>query len=163
MDNHVESVESLCCKGLRSWRENALPEMAARARAGCKNETSRLNHRGVHAMIHDGVGAKGGSGMQEPGIPAETVTPRDAALKNPLALAYLGDTVWDLLTRERLLATAARVNALHRQAVAFVNAGAQAQAGKRGPHATIDAVFCSRDRRVCEFPLQDEGCGLSSG
>ena len=79
-------------------------------------------------MINDGVGAKGGSGMQEPGIPAETVTPRDAALKNPLALAYLGDTVWDLLTRERLLATAARVNTLHRQAVAFVNAGAQAQA-----------------------------------
>ena len=79
-------------------------------------------------MINDGVGAKGGSGMQEPGIPAETVTPRDAALKNPLALAYLGDTVWDLLTRERLLATAARVNALHRQAVAYVNAGAQAQA-----------------------------------
>ena len=41
-------------------------------------------------MINDGVGAKGGSGMQEPGIPAETVTPRAAALKNPLALAYLG-------------------------------------------------------------------------
>ena len=69
-------------------------------------------------MINDGVGAKGGSGMQEPGIPAETVTPRDAALKNPLALAYLGDTVWDLLTRERLLATAARVNTLRSQALA---------------------------------------------
>ena len=29
---------------------------------------------------------------------------QEAKLKNPLALAYLGDTVWDLLIRQRLLA-----------------------------------------------------------
>ncbi|MEG2356122.1 MAG: ribonuclease III domain-containing protein, partial [Clostridia bacterium] len=55
----------------------------------------------------------------------------EARLKNPLALAFVGDTVWDLLTRQRLLQSAARVNALHKQAVAQVNAGAQAQASKR--------------------------------
>ncbi|MEG0492456.1 MAG: ribonuclease III domain-containing protein [Clostridia bacterium] len=55
----------------------------------------------------------------------------EARLKNPLALAFVGDTVWDLLTRQRLLHSAARVNALHKQAVAQVNAGAQAQASKR--------------------------------
>lgn len=59
------------------------------------------------------------------------LTPQQAKLKNPLALAFLGDTVWDLLTRQRLLGTQAQVNALHRQAVAQVNAGAQAQAAAR--------------------------------
>ena len=53
---------------------------------------------------------------------------REAELKNPLALAFVGDTVWDLLVRQRLLTTAARVNALHRQATSMVNAGAQAAA-----------------------------------
>lgn len=55
----------------------------------------------------------------------------EARLKNPLSLAFVGDTVWDLLIRQRLLQSAARVNALHRQAVALVNAGAQAAACER--------------------------------
>lgn len=61
----------------------------------------------------------------------EAMSARDAELKNPLALAFIGDTVWDLMVRQRLLNSAARVNALHRQATQMVNAGAQAEALKR--------------------------------
>ena len=61
----------------------------------------------------------------------------EAKLKNPLALAFMGDTVWDLLTRQRLLTSQAHVNALHKQAIQQVNAGAQAQAAARiEPHLT---------------------------
>lgn len=56
---------------------------------------------------------------------------QEARLKNPLALAFLGDTVWDLLTRQELLLSQAQVNALHRRAVRRVNAGAQAEAAAR--------------------------------
>ena len=66
--------------------------------------------------------------MEGLGIACEPMSEREAGLKNPLALAFVGDTVWDLLVRQRLLATAARVNALHRQATSLVNAGAQAEA-----------------------------------
>lgn len=66
--------------------------------------------------------------MAESELLREAISPKDAALKNPLALAFLGDTVWDLLVRRRLLASDARVNVLHRSATALVNAGAQASA-----------------------------------
>ena len=59
------------------------------------------------------------------------LTAKEASLKNPLALAFMGDTVWDLLVRQQLLLSQAHVNALHRQAVQRVNAGAQAQAAAR--------------------------------
>lgn len=59
------------------------------------------------------------------------LTPTEARLKNPLALAFMGDTVWDLLIRQRLLLSQAHVNALHKQAVKQVNAGAQAEAAAR--------------------------------
>lgn len=55
------------------------------------------------------------------------LSPEAARLKNPLSLAFVGDTVWDLLVRQRLLLSQAHVNALHKQAVSQVNAGAQAQ------------------------------------
>ena len=62
---------------------------------------------------------------------------KEAKLKNPLALALMGDTVWDLLTREQLLLSQAHVNALHKQAIRQVNAGAQAEAaGRIEPHLT---------------------------
>jgi len=66
--------------------------------------------------------------MEGLGIPNVPMSHKEAELKNPLALAFIGDTVWDLLVRQRLLTTAARVNALHRQATTMVNAGAQAEA-----------------------------------
>ena len=56
---------------------------------------------------------------------------QEARLKNPLALAFVGDTAWDLLTRQRLLLSQAHVNALHKQAIRQVNAGAQAEAAGR--------------------------------
>jgi len=59
------------------------------------------------------------------------LTPAEARLKNPLALAFMGDTVWDLLIRQRLLLSQAHVNALHKQAIKQVNAGAQAEAAGR--------------------------------
>ena len=59
------------------------------------------------------------------------LTPTEARLKNPLSLAFMGDTVWDLLIRQRLLLSQAQVNALHKQAIRLVNAGAQAEAAGR--------------------------------
>ena len=68
---------------------------------------------------------------------AQPLTPQQAKLKNPLSLAFVGDTVWDLLTRQRLLLSQAQVNALHKKAVACVNAGAQAEAAQKiEPHLT---------------------------
>jgi len=61
-------------------------------------------------------------------MPQTPLSLQEAKLKNPLALAFLGDTVWDLFTRRRLLESRLQVNALHRRAVAQVNAGAQALA-----------------------------------
>lgn len=70
-------------------------------------------------------------------LPFIPLTPQAAKQKNPLALAFMGDTVWDLLIRQRLLASQAHVNALHRQAVSQVNAGAQSEAAARiEPHLT---------------------------
>jgi len=66
--------------------------------------------------------------MQDGSLFPQPLSPQDARLKNPLALAFIGDTVWDLLVRSRLLRYPHRVNTLHRQAIALVNAGAQAQA-----------------------------------
>ena len=56
---------------------------------------------------------------------------QEAKLKNPLALAYLGDTVWDLLIRQRLLAGGLPAGALHRRAILLANAGARAEAAAR--------------------------------
>lgn len=61
-------------------------------------------------------------------ILAKPLSPQEARMKNPLSLAFVGDTVWDLLIRQRLLLSQAHVSALHKQAVSQVNAGAQALA-----------------------------------
>ncbi len=68
---------------------------------------------------------------------AKPLSPQEARFKNPLSLAFVGDTVWDLLTRQQLLSSQAHVNALHKQAIQRVNAGAQAQAAALiEPHLT---------------------------
>jgi len=83
--------------------------------------------------------------MGESPLLPQPLTVKEAMLKNPLALAFIGDTVWDLLVRSRLLRSQARVNSLHRQAVAQVNAGAQAQALARlMPH------LCPEERAVLQ-------------
>ena len=58
------------------------------------------------------------------------MTAREARLKTPLALAYVGDTVWDLLVRRSLLLSGEKAGALHRRAVQLVNAAAQARASR---------------------------------
>ena len=59
------------------------------------------------------------------------LTIQQARLKNPLSLAFVGDTIWDLLTRQQLLETQLKAGALHKQAIQRVNAGAQAQCARR--------------------------------
>lgn len=69
--------------------------------------------------------------MDELGLWPAPMSPEEARGKNPLALAFMGDTIWDLLVRQELLRTSLRVNDLNRNASARVNAGAQAKAFNR--------------------------------
>ena len=51
---------------------------------------------------------------------------------SPLTLAFIGDSVFDLFVRERLICLANRpVNVLHSMAVTSVKASAQAEAAKK--------------------------------
>ena len=52
----------------------------------------------------------------------------DAQLLSPLQLAYIGDTVWDLMVRTGLLYTGKNLHSMHLAAIKKVNAKAQAQA-----------------------------------
>ena len=53
----------------------------------------------------------------------------DPALLNPLVLAYLGDTLYDLYVRTRLVQTThAQAGRLHKQAIHYVCAAGQARA-----------------------------------
>jgi len=52
----------------------------------------------------------------------------EARRMNPLRLAYMGDTVWEMLIRSRLIASGHTVRHMHQEAVAGVNAAAQAAA-----------------------------------
>ena len=70
------------------------------------------------------------------------MTAREARLKTPLALAYVGDTVWDLLVRRSLLRSGEKAGALHRKAVQLVNAAAQARASR----SNVSAY------RLCRWP-----------
>ena len=54
-----------------------------------------------------------------------------ARLLNSLQLAHVGDTVWDLLVRSRLIYRGVNVRNMHKNAIALVNAGAQAKAMAR--------------------------------
>lgn len=65
--------------------------------------------------------------MDEILMDLKPMTKREALMLNPLQLAYIGDTVWDLLVRQSLLHTGHGVHAMHKMASAQVNAGAQAQ------------------------------------
>lgn len=51
-----------------------------------------------------------------------------ARLMSPLQLAYMGDTIWDLLIRTRLIYRGLNVRHMHQAAVNGVNAAAQAAA-----------------------------------
>lgn len=53
---------------------------------------------------------------------------KQGQLPGSLELAYLGDTLWDLFVREKLVKTGGRMKELHRAAVARVRASAQSRA-----------------------------------
>ncbi len=67
------------------------------------------------------------------------MTEEAARLLNPLQLAFIGDTVWDLLVRTRLVYRGRNLRHLHQDAVARVNAAAQAAALRRLEGLTTDA------------------------
>lgn len=52
----------------------------------------------------------------------------EARLISPLKLAHLGDTVWEMLIRTRLLYAGRNLRHMHQEAVKGVNAHAQAVA-----------------------------------
>ena len=54
-----------------------------------------------------------------------------ARMLNPLQLAYIGDGVWELLVRTRIIYKGRSARLGHKDAVACVNAGAQAEAFRR--------------------------------
>ena len=58
----------------------------------------------------------------------DIIPDQQARLLNPLQLAYVGDTVWEMLVRTRLIHKGLNVHGMHRAAIAQVNAGAQAAA-----------------------------------
>jgi len=59
------------------------------------------------------------------------LTEMEARFKNPLVLAFLGDTVYDLYIRTHIVKnTGACINTVHRSAVELVNAHAQSQAAE---------------------------------
>ncbi len=54
-----------------------------------------------------------------------------ARMLNPLQLAYVGDSVWELLVRSRIIYKGRSARHVHKDAVACVNARAQAEALRR--------------------------------
>ena len=54
-----------------------------------------------------------------------------ARMLNPLQLAYIGDGVWELLVRSRLIYMGRSARHVHKDAVACVNAHAQSEAFRR--------------------------------
>ena len=92
----------------------------------------------------------------------------DPALMAPLALAYVGDAVFELYIRSRLAAEGKKVNALHRRAVSFVSAQAMAGYYKAWePHLTpAEAEVLHRGRNAKSRHRKSVGVGayhLSTG
>ncbi len=54
-----------------------------------------------------------------------------ARMLNPLQLAYIGDAVWELLVRSRMLYKGRSARHIHKDTVACVNAHAQSEALRR--------------------------------
>jgi len=52
---------------------------------------------------------------------------KEAVLLNPLQLAYLGDSVWELIVRYHLINRKLNVHHMHQQCVKLVNAHSQSQ------------------------------------
>ena len=82
-------------------------------------------------------------------------------LPGSLELAYLGDALYDLYVRERLIAHGGRVRALHREAVALVCAHAQSEALGRveGMLTEREADVVRRARNARQTPPKNADAG----
>ena len=82
-------------------------------------------------------------------------------LPGSLELAYLGDTLYDLYVRERLIARGGRVGALHRDAIHLVCAHAQSEALGRveGMLTEPEADVARRARNARQTPPRNADAG----
>lgn len=60
-------------------------------------------------------------------FPEKVLSEKDAALLNPLQLAYAGDAAWELMIRSHLALRKLNVHHMHTECVRAVNAAAQAR------------------------------------
>lgn len=83
------------------------------------------------------------------------------ALPGSLELAYLGDALYDLYVRERLIAHGGRVRALHKEAVGLVCAHAQSEALGRveGMLTEREADVVRRARNARQTPPRNADAG----
>ena len=84
-----------------------------------------------------------------------------ARMLNPLQLAYIGDGVWELLVRTRIIYKGRSARHVHKDAVACVNAHAQAEAFRRiEPMLTeAEAGVARRARNVKQSPPKNADAG----
>jgi len=82
-------------------------------------------------------------------------------LPGSLELAYLGDTVYDLYVRSHLVQKGGRVGALHRKAISFVCAHAQAEAFGRIEELLTEeeAAVARRARNATQNPPKNADPG----
>ena len=83
------------------------------------------------------------------------------SLPGSLELAYLGDALYDLYVRERLVARGGRVRGMHREAVALVCAHAQSEALTRvsGALTETEADVVRRARNAHQSPPKNANPG----
>ena len=82
-------------------------------------------------------------------------------LPGSLELAYMGDALYDLYVRERLLKKGGRVQAMHRQAIRQVCAHAQSEALGRIEHELTEAEagVVRRARNAKQSPPKNADAG----
>ena len=82
-------------------------------------------------------------------------------LPGSLELAYMGDTIYDLYVRERLVKKGGRVQAMHREAIKQVCAHAQSEALKRieGELTEAEAGVVRRARNANQKPPKNADAG----
>ena len=83
------------------------------------------------------------------------------ALPGSLELAWVGDALYDLYVRERLIARGGRVRALHREAISLVCAHAQSEALERvaGHLTEAEADVVRRARNTKQSPPKNADAG----
>ena len=85
------------------------------------------------------------------------------SLPGSLELAYLGDSLYDLYVRERLIARGGRVKELHRRAISLVCAHAQSEALERIRDALTEAESFFFSIEDFLDGIEDDGLGVVAG